>query len=62
MNLSRYWCPICKVPVASATIRTVHTGPTGETIHNHRCLAFIDGHYRQVDHTVVTRQVGAVAA
>lgn len=62
MNLPAYWCPICHVPVATATIREVHTGVPGETVHNHRCHVQISGRWRMVDHTVITRQDRAVAA
>lgn len=51
-----YWCPICHVPVASVTVRTVHTGPDGEVIHNHHNRALVDGRYKVVHHTVITRQ------
>lgn len=58
---ARFWCPICHVPAATATVREVHTGPPGETIHNHRNHVVIDGRWRMVDHTIVTRQTGGAA-
>lgn len=55
VELSRFWCPICRVPVASVTVRTVHTGPAGELVRNHHNRVLIAGRYRTVHHTVVAR-------
>lgn len=52
---AEYWCPTCRCPVASARVRRVHTGPPGETVHNHRGRIH-DGTERQIDHTVVLAQ------
>jgi hypothetical protein len=58
----RYWCPTCNAPVATALIRIVYTGPSGETVRNHRGYVNLHGAMVLVDHTVITRQAGAVAA
>jgi hypothetical protein len=55
-----YWCPTCRCPVATAQVRKVHTGRSGETVHNHRNHVVRDGVARQVDHTVIHRQTGAI--